>query len=384
VVVRDVASGLLHDLAWVPAADVEVEPVSPRSPDGLAVLRHSTAHVLAQAVQALYPGTRLGIGPPIENGFYYDFLPSRPFTPEDLGAIEKKMAEIIKSGQRFVRRPITDDEARVELADEPFKLELIDLKGSAVPDEASVEVGSDGLTMYDNLDARTGDRIWTDLCRGPHVPRTKMLRHFKLLSVAGAYWRGDSNRPMLLFAHHGDLSRWPENSLEGYVAVCDEGAVRRYGEILVIVRVESGPSRDLTEARPVGPNCEYPGGWGALLQLLTPEDDLSPVRRKPIHLVGGSTDDEGREARPIDVDYVDRMPAVRSREERDPHAVRRPIHLVETIDWRSDLANPGAVGEHDPRPRFFVARLAHCLGPVEAAFRRRQEIGQHERGRECH
>ena len=133
VVVRDLASGRLRDLAWVPDADVEVEPVSPRSPDGLAVLRHSTAHVLAQAVQALYPGTLLGIGPPIENGFYYDFLPSRPFTPEDLAAIEKKMAEIIKAGQRFVRRPITDDEARVELADEPFKLELIDLKGSARP-----------------------------------------------------------------------------------------------------------------------------------------------------------------------------------------------------------------------------------------------------------
>jgi threonyl-tRNA synthetase len=114
VVVRDLASGRLRDLAWVPDADVEVEPVSPRSPDGLAVLRHSTAHVLAQAVQALYPGTLLGIGPPIENGFYYDFLPSRPFTPEDFAVIEKKMAEIIKAGQRFVRRPIADDEARID------------------------------------------------------------------------------------------------------------------------------------------------------------------------------------------------------------------------------------------------------------------------------
>ena len=116
VVVRDVGSGALRDLAWVPDADVEVEPVSPRSPDGLAVLRHSTAHVLAQAVQALYPGTRLGIGPPIENGFYYDFLPARPFTPEDLVAIEKKMAEIVKAGQRFARRPVDDGEARIELA----------------------------------------------------------------------------------------------------------------------------------------------------------------------------------------------------------------------------------------------------------------------------
>ena len=197
VVVRDLASGRLRDLAWVPDADVEVEPVSPRSPDGLAVLRHSTAHVLAQAVQALYPGTLLGIGPPIENGFYYDFLPSRPFTPEDLVAIEKKMAEIIKAGQRFVRRPITDDEARIELADEPFKLELINLKGSSLPDEAAVEVGSNGLTMYDNVDARTGERVWTDLCRGPHLPTTRAIPAFKLMRTGGAYWRGSEKNPQL-------------------------------------------------------------------------------------------------------------------------------------------------------------------------------------------
>jgi threonyl-tRNA synthetase len=198
VVVRETGSGALRDLAWVPDTDVEVEPVSAESPDGLAVLRHSTAHVLAQAVQDLYPGTRLGIGPPIEDGFYYDFLPARPFTPDDLAAIEKRMGEIVKAGQRFVRRPIDDGEARVELADEPFKLELIDLKGAAdVGDGAAVEVGAGGLTMYDNVDARSGERVWTDLCRGPHVPTTRRIPAFRLMRTAAAYWRGSEKNPQL-------------------------------------------------------------------------------------------------------------------------------------------------------------------------------------------
>src|SRR6478735_755365 len=229
VVVRDLASGRLRDLAWVPDADVEVEPVSPRSPDGLAVLRHSTAHVLAQAVQALYPGTLLGIGPPIENGFYYDFLPSRPFTPEDLVAIEKKMAEIIKAGQRFVRRPITDDEARIELADEPFKLELIDLKGSALPDEAAVEVGSNGLTMYDNVDARTGERVWTDLCRGPHLPTTRRIPAFTLMRTAAAYWRGSEKNPQLQRIYG---TAWASrDDLKAYLAQLEEAAKRDHRKI---------------------------------------------------------------------------------------------------------------------------------------------------------
>ena len=128
VVVRDVASGDLKDLAWAPEADAEVEPVPAASADGRAVIRHSTAHVLAQAVQELFPGTRLGIGPPIENGFYYDFDPERPFTPEDLQALEKKMTEIVRAGQNFARREISDADAKTELAHEPYKLELIGLK----------------------------------------------------------------------------------------------------------------------------------------------------------------------------------------------------------------------------------------------------------------
>ena len=196
VVVRD-ATGALKDLAWAPDSDAQVEPVPMDSGDGRAVLRHSAAHVLAQAVQDLFPGTRLGIGPPIENGFYYDFLPERPFTPEDLSRIEKRMQAIVKAGQRFARRPISDDDARAELAHEPFKLELIGLKGAAEDTEgASAEVGAGQLTMYDNLD-RTGERVWTDLCRGPHLPTTRVIPAFTLMRSAAAYWRGSEKNPQL-------------------------------------------------------------------------------------------------------------------------------------------------------------------------------------------
>jgi threonyl-tRNA synthetase len=198
VVVRDVASGDLKDLNWTPDADAEVEPVPAASTDGRAVIRHSTAHVLAQAVQELFPGTRLGIGPPVENGFYYDFDPERPFTPEDLTALEKKMQEIVRAGQNFARREISDADAKDELAHEPYKLELIGLKGGADDTEgADVEVGGAQLTMYDNLDARTGDRVWTDLCRGPHLPRTSNIPAFSLTRSAAAYWRGSEKNPQL-------------------------------------------------------------------------------------------------------------------------------------------------------------------------------------------
>jgi len=199
VVVRDVATGDLRDLAWAPESDAEVEPVPADSEAGRSVLRHSTAHVLAQAVQDLFPGTRLGIGPPVENGFYYDFLPERPFTPEDLARIEERMQEIVRAGQRFSRRPVTDDGARAELADEPFKLELIELKGAAdeAAEGARAEVGAGQLTMYDNLDARTGERIWTDLCRGPHVATTRRIPAFEVTRSAAAYWRGSEKNPQL-------------------------------------------------------------------------------------------------------------------------------------------------------------------------------------------
>ena len=200
VVVRDLATGDLRDLAWAPEANAEVEPVPAASPEGRAVIRHSTAHVLAQAVQDLFPGTRLGIGPPVENGFYYDFDPERPFTPEDLKALEKRMQEIVRAGQYFSRREISDADAKAELAHEPYKLELIGLKGSEAAsqdDGASVEVGGAQLTMYDNRDARTGDLVWTDLCRGPHLPRTSSIPAFSLTRSAAAYWRGSEKNPQL-------------------------------------------------------------------------------------------------------------------------------------------------------------------------------------------
>jgi threonyl-tRNA synthetase len=191
--------GELRDLATVLNDGDVVEPVSIDSADGRAVLRHSTAHVLAQAVQQLYPEAKLGIGPPIRDGFYYDFDVATPFTPEDLAALEKKMQDIVKAGQRFSRRVVSEDDARAELAHEPYKLELIGLKSGASEDELAdvMEVGGAELTIYDNLDAKSGDLVWRDLCRGPHVPTTRMIPAFKLMRSAAAYWRGSEKNPML-------------------------------------------------------------------------------------------------------------------------------------------------------------------------------------------
>ncbi|KRV50341.1 threonine--tRNA ligase [Wenjunlia vitaminophila] len=192
-------AGQLRDLTHRLADGDEVEPVAIDSEDGLAIMRHSTAHVLAQAVQELFPEAKLGIGPPIKDGFYYDFDVRTPFQPDDLKRVEKKMQEIVKRGQRFSRRVVTDDEARTELADEPYKLELIGLKGAAADaaEGASAEVGAGELTIYDNLDAKTGELCWRDLCRGPHLPNTRIIPAFKLMRSAGAYWRGSERNPML-------------------------------------------------------------------------------------------------------------------------------------------------------------------------------------------
>ncbi|MFH8382286.1 threonine--tRNA ligase [Kitasatospora sp. NPDC018058] len=191
--------GQLKDLAYVLQDGDEVEPVAIGSKDGLDILRHSTAHVMAQAVQQLYPEAKLGIGPPVKDGFYYDFDVEKPFHPDDLKAIEKKMQEIIKRGQKFSRRVVTDEAAREELAAEPYKLELIGLKGSAATagEGADVEVGAGELTIYDNLDAKSGDQCWGDLCRGPHLPSTRHIPAFKLMRNASAYWRGSEKNPQL-------------------------------------------------------------------------------------------------------------------------------------------------------------------------------------------
>ncbi|MFE7636274.1 threonine--tRNA ligase [Kitasatospora sp. NPDC057518] len=191
--------GQLKDLAYAVQDGDEVEPVAIGSKDGLDILRHSTAHVMAQAVQQLYPEAKLGIGPPVKDGFYYDFDVEKPFHPDDLKAIEKRMQEIIKRGQKFSRRVVTDEAAAEELAAEPYKLELIGLKGSAATagEGADVEVGAGELTIYDNLDAKTGEQCWGDLCRGPHLPSTRHIPAFKLMRNAAAYWRGSEKNPML-------------------------------------------------------------------------------------------------------------------------------------------------------------------------------------------
>jgi threonyl-tRNA synthetase len=203
VVVKD-AEGTLRDLAWVPQADAEVVPVTADSEEGRSVIRHSAAHVLAQAVQQLYPEAKLGIGPPITDGFYYDFDVEKPFTPEDLKKLESAMKKIVKSGQRFSRRRFDSlEEARKELADEPYKLELIDLKGTGteaggIDTDEVMEVDASGeLTIYDNVHAHTGETVWSDLCRGPHLPTTRYIPAFTLTRTAAAYWRGSEKNPQL-------------------------------------------------------------------------------------------------------------------------------------------------------------------------------------------
>jgi threonyl-tRNA synthetase len=193
--------GELRDLSHELADSDDVEGVAIDSPDGRDILRHSTAHVLAQAVQDLFPDAKLGIGPPIENGFYYDFDVEVPFHPEDLEKIETRMRKIIKENQRFSRRPVSDAAAIDELQHEPYKIELIGLKGGAgdvaeAAEGASVEVGAGELTIYDNIN-RKGDVAWSDLCRGPHLPTTKRIPAFKLMRTAAAYWRGDEKNRQL-------------------------------------------------------------------------------------------------------------------------------------------------------------------------------------------
>jgi threonyl-tRNA synthetase len=203
-------NGELRDLAAQLADGDDVAPVELASADGRAILRHSTAHVMAQAVQDLFPQAKLGIGPPVENGFYYDFDVPEPFSPGDLKAIEQRMRQIVKQGQRFARREVSDGQARGELAGEPYKLELIGLKGGAaaaaagaptapteVSVEEAVEVGGSQLTIYDNLDPASGELCWKDLCRGPHLPTTRDIPAFKLMRSGGAYWRGSERNPQL-------------------------------------------------------------------------------------------------------------------------------------------------------------------------------------------
>jgi len=215
-------NGVLKDL-WTDLVDGDVvEGILISSPTGLEVLRHSTAHVMAQAVQEVYANTRLGIGPPIKDGFYYDFDPESTFNPDDLTKIESAMRKIIKEGQRFKRRVTTEAEALKELAHEPYKCELIGIKGPA-GEEASVEVGGAELTIYDNL-GRDGNPVWSDLCRGPHLPSTKHIPAFKLMRTAAAYWRGSEKNPMLQRIYG---TAWPsQDELNAYLELLAEAEKR--------------------------------------------------------------------------------------------------------------------------------------------------------------
>ncbi|GEB45627.1 threonine--tRNA ligase [Microbacterium testaceum] len=224
-------NGELKDLATTVTADDQVEPVTIDSADGLSILRHSTAHVLAQAVQRVKPQANLGIGPPVTDGFYYDFQVDEPFTPDDLKVIKKEMERIVRENQRFVRRVVTDDEARAELADEPFKLELIGLKGGSAEaaEGASVEVGAGELTIYDNV-TRDGETAWKDLCRGPHVPGTRVIGNgWDLTRIAGAYWRGSEKNPQLQRIYG---TAWPtKDELRAYQHRLEEAAKRDHRKL---------------------------------------------------------------------------------------------------------------------------------------------------------
>ena len=224
-------NGELRDLAHTVEKGDAVEGIELSSADGLNILRHSAAHVLAQAVQNINPEAKLGIGPPIKDGFYYDFDVVEPFTPEDLRKLEKEMDRIIRAGQRFGRRVTNDDAARKELSAEPYKLELIGLKGNAdAVGDGAAEVGSGELTIYDNTNPQTGEVIWSDLCRGPHLPNTRMIGNaYSLMRTAAAYWRGNESNKQLQRIYG---TAWPtKDELKAHLERLEEAAKRDHRRI---------------------------------------------------------------------------------------------------------------------------------------------------------
>jgi threonyl-tRNA synthetase len=215
-------NGEIKDLATAISDTDEIESVTVGSAEGLAILRHSAAHVAAQAVQKLFPEAKLGIGPPIKDGFYYEFDVAEPFTPEDLKAIEQEMIAIVKSGQKFRRRVVSEAEAAKELSAEPYKLRLIGSEGGA----EVMEVGGAELTIYDNLDAKTGEICWSDLCRGPHVPNTRYIppNAVKLMRSSASYWLGDQANESLQRLYG---TAWPsKDDLKAYLTFLEEAEKR--------------------------------------------------------------------------------------------------------------------------------------------------------------
>ncbi len=287
-------NGELKDLAASTTDADTVEPVTIDSPDGLNILRHSAAHVMAQAVQSINPEAKLGIGPPVQDGFYYDFDVAEAFQPEDLKAIEKAMDRIIRQGQRFERRVVTEDEARAELANEPYKLELIGLKGSvsdASDDGETVEVGGAELTIYDNVDGKTGEVYWKDLCRGPHLPNTRMIGNgWALVRNAAAYWRGSEKNKQLQRIYG---TAWPtKDELRAYQERLGGGRearppqARRRARPVLVPRRRSAPA--LVGVAPAGAascarrssstRCERHREAGYALRLHPAHHQEGPVR----------------------------------------------------------------------------------------------------------
>ena len=221
-------NGELRDL-YTPLHNGDtVESVALDSEDGIAIMRHSATHVMAQAVQEIRPDAKLGVGPVIKDGFYYDFDVDTPFTPDDLKQIEKHMQRIIKESQSFRRRVVTEDEARAEEANQPYKLELIGDKEAALDPAAAGEISKHELSMYDNLD-REGNKVWSDLCRGPHLPNTRYIKAFKLERVAAAYWRGSEHNPMLQRIYG---TAWPsKEELKAYTTRMEEAAKRDHRKL---------------------------------------------------------------------------------------------------------------------------------------------------------
>ncbi|HWH78637.1 MAG TPA: threonine--tRNA ligase, partial [Candidatus Binatus sp.] len=222
--------GELVDLSRVLEKNSTVDWVTPDSKDGLEVLRHSTAHLMAQAVQSLFPGTQVTIGPTIEDGFYYDFKRDQPFSPEDLTAIEKRMQELAKANLKVVREELPRAEA-IELfrkMGETYKVEIIE------------GIDAEKVSLY-----RQGD--WVDLCRGPHVPSTGAIKAFKLTSIAGAYWRGDSNNEQLQRIYG---TAWANRQdLEAYLKRIEEAKQRDHRRL--------GPALDLFSLHPIAPGSPF-------------------------------------------------------------------------------------------------------------------------------
>ena len=228
----------LKDLSHKLVAGDVVSGVHISSPDGLSILRHSTAHLMAQAVQEIFDPAKLGIGPPIKDGFYFDFDVEESFKPEDLKRIEKRMKELVGKSQRFVRREVSDEEARELMKDEPYKLELISLKSSDVG-EGSAEVSAGQLSVYENINP-DGSVAWRDLCRGPHLPNTRGVgKAFSLLRSAAAYWRGNENNKQLQRIYG---TAWPtQEEHDAHLERLEEAAKRDHRKLGVDLDLFSFP-----------------------------------------------------------------------------------------------------------------------------------------------